>query len=137
MKKLLSMLAMAIVAMTCLTSCFYEEIDTFVEWGFAKDEYSEVTYGFETLLASAEVIIDAFDTSFYGEFSDIGSFHSTIMPSMHGRDEAVKCAKRAADRAHSMIQAGHTCPVDMVFVVRIKYNSDKYETVWVHDYRRR
>ena len=65
-------------------------MDTFVEWGFAKDTNSEIT---------------------------------------------TKNARKTADKANAMIDAGHVCPADYIFVVRIKYDSDRYETVWSHDYR--
>ncbi len=121
--------------MLCPASCTFEEMDTLVEWGFAPDTQSEISNGLETILPSAQVIFNAFDTAFYSDYTELGMYHEAIMRAQHGRADAERNARRTADKAHSMIEAGHVCPVDYIFVVRIKYDSDKYETVWSHDYR--
>lgn len=135
MKKFFIIIAFA-ASLCCLSSCYHEEIDTFVEWGFAKDTNSNITNGLETLLPSATVIFEAFDKAFYSDYTNPGlSGHEALMRAQSGKNSAIKNAKRTADKAHSSIAAGHTCPADYIFVVRIKYNSDSYETVWSHDYR--
>lgn len=135
MKRIFSIIATAVVALSCLTSCYEEKMDTFVEWGFADDEKSEISNGLETLLPSAMVIFDAFDTAFFGEYVDLGLPHEAVMKLQSGKATATKNARRTAEKALSMIESGHTCPADYLFVVRIKYDSDKYETVWSHDFR--
>lgn len=135
MKKFIALIAVAFVAI-CLTSCNKEYYSTLVEWGFAKDTNSEITNGLETEIASARVIFAAFDLAFLHDYTDLAMPHQAMMEKQQGKQTAVKNAKATAEKAHSMIEEGHTCPVDMVFVVRIKYNSDTYETVWSHDYRK-
>ena len=135
MKKIVSMFVLAVVAVVCFSSCYKEEMDTFVKWGFAESEDSEISNGLEQILPSAAVIFDAFDTAFLKEYDDLGMSHEALMRAQSGKSSAVKHAKNTAKKAHSMIEEGHTCPVDYIFVVQIKYNSNKYETVWSHDYR--
>lgn len=135
MKKYFLMIAAAVVAISCLSSCVTEKFDTLVEWGFAEDTNSNITNGLETMLSSSRVIFDAFDKAFYSDYSDLGMSHEAIMRGQQGKSTAIKNAKKTAEMAHSTIPAGHTCPADYIFVVRIKYNSDSYETVWSHDYR--
>ena len=135
MKRLFLLTAIAAVFCTCFTACVQEEFDTFVEWGFAPDTNSEIVNGLETLLPSAVVLFDAFDTAFFNDYTDLNLSHEALMRAQKGRSAAIKNAKHTAERAHAMIEAGHTCPVDYIFVVRIKYDSDQYETVWSHDYR--
>lgn len=136
MKKAFIMIAMAVVALSCLTSCVEENYDTLVEWGFAEDTNSEIVNGLETLLPSARVIFDEFDHAFYSKYDDLGLSHEAIMRAQKGKQAAAKNAKATAEQAHSAVGDGHTCPADYMFVVRIKYNSDRYETVWSHDYRK-
>ena len=127
---------MAVVAISCLSSCSKEKYDTFVEWGFAENTNSEINNGYETMITSAQVILNAFDHAFYTECSDMEMDHKTIMKLQEGKSAAIKNAKRIADKAHSMIEEGHVCALDYIFVVRIKYGTEEnYETVWSHDYR--
>ena len=136
MKKIISILAMTVIALFCLTSCYEEKMDTFVKWGFAEDEKSEISNGLEQLLPSAAVIFNAFDSAFLNEYDNLGMSHEALMRAQTGKSAAAKNAKNTAKKAHSMIESGHTCPADYIFVVQIKYDSDKYETVWSHDYRK-
>ena len=133
MKKIVLMLVLAVLS---LTSCTKEKFDTLVEWGFAKDTNSEIENGLETMLASAQVIFNAFDTAFYHDYENLGMQHEAMMKLQEGEDAAARNAKKTADKAHSMIEAGHVCPANYIFVVRIKYGGEgKYKTVWSHDYR--
>ncbi len=131
MKKLIFLLS----ALVCLSSCTFEYFDTFVEWGFAPDKKSDIVNGLETLLPSSQEIFTAFDDAFYGEYDDLGLAHEALMRTQQGHAAAEKNAVRTAKKAHSAIRQDLVCPVDYIFVVRIKYNSDSYETVWSHDYR--
>lgn len=136
MKRIALFIVMAVAVVTCLSSCQQKEkYDTFVEWGFAKDANSEIFDGYETWGAAAQVIYMAFDHAFLSRYEDIAMEHKCIMKLQAGKQEAIKNAKATADQAHASIEEGHVCAVDGFFVVRIKYNSDKYETVWSHDYR--
>lgn len=135
MKKFVLKLALALGALSCFSGCTYENIDTFVQWGFAKDANSDIYYGLEILLPSANKIINAFDTEFAAEFGRYLNDHEAIMESQHSWDDASNLARKIANRAHATLPEGFTCPVDRVFVVRIRYDSERYETVWVHDYR--
>ena len=136
MKKFFLMTAMVAVVLSCFTSCYYESYDTFVKWGFAEDTDSEIVNGLETLLPSAQVIFDAFDNAFLGDYEDLGMSHEALMRAQNGKSKAIKNAKKTAESALSMIDKDHTCPVDYIFVVRIRYDVEGgYETVWSHDFR--
>lgn len=126
---------MILSALVCLSSCTFESFDTFVEWGFAPDEQSNIVNGFETMLATSQEIFTAFDDAFYAEYDDLGLAHEAMMRAQKGHSAAEKNAIRTAKKAHSAIRQDLVSPVDYIFVVRIKYNSDSYETVWSHDYR--
>lgn len=135
MKKFILKLALAVAALSCISACTYENVDTFVQWGFADDVNSDIFYGMEILLPSANQIFNAFDTEFAAEFGKYLNDHEAIMESQHSWDDASNLAKKIADRAHATLPAGLTCTVDRVFVVRIRYASERFETVWYHDYR--
>lgn len=137
MKRIFTLIIAAMVILPCLTSCLYEEnIDCSVEWGFAEDTNSNISYGLESLLPSAQVIFDAFDKCFYSDYEKSISSHEAIMREQHSKSKALKNAKKTAEKAASMIDAGHTCPVDYIFVVRVKYGTETgYNTAWSHDYR--
>lgn len=140
MKKILLLLVTA-AAVFGLSGCslfYYEEIDTSVEWGFAEKENSEIIYGLESILPSAQTIIEAFDA----EFSKAGdSFssnrHEVIFRAQNSEKKAIKNARKVAERAAARIPADHTCPVDYIWVVNVKYGVEgSPKTAWSHDYRK-
>lgn len=136
MKKIISMIAAAVITVCGFTGCTQEKMDTFVQWGFAKDTDSEIVNGFETMLSSSQVIFNAFDQAFFSDYTDLKyDGHTALMKAQEGKSKAAKNAKKTAEKAHSMIDKDHVCPADYIFVVRIRYDSDEYETVWSHDYR--
>lgn len=137
MKKYFKLIFASLIVSLTMTGCLYEEsMDSLVEWGFAKDTDSEIVNGLETVLPSAQVIFNAFDECFFSDYDKSLSGHEAIMREQHSQSQALKNAKKTAERAASRIDANHSCPADYIFVVRVQYGVDgAYKTAWSHDYR--
>lgn len=140
MKRIFAFIALAIVAVFGLTGCnlfYYEEMDTFVEWGFAEKENSEIQLGLESLLPSAQTIYEAFDATFSKAGESMGRPHEVMFRAQNGEKAALKNARKLAEEAAAKIPADHTCPVDYIWVVNIKYGgTGAPKTAWSHDYRK-
>lgn len=140
MKRILALIVAA-AAIFSLSGCslfYYEEMDTIVEWGFAEKEDSAIVYGLESLLPSAQTIIEAFDGTFSKYGDSMGSSrHEVVFKAQTSEKKALKHAKNVAEEAAAKIPAGHTCPVDYIWVVNIRYGGDGApKTAWSHDYRK-
>lgn len=125
--------------MSGLTGCslFYEEhVDTIVDWGFAEKVDTETIYGLEALLTSSQTIFAAFDATFAKAGDSFGTAHEIILRDQNSEKKALNKAKKLAEEAAAKLPSDHTCPVDYIFVVNIKYGSEgKVKTAWSHDYR--
>jgi len=139
MKRIITSIVIAAAAVLSFTGCslFYEEsVDTIVNWGFAEKENTEVIYGLEQMLTSAQTLFDAFDDTFYKAGDRLVNEHEVCLRHQHGEKNAIKNAKKLAEEAAAKIPAGHTCSADYIFVVNIAYGSaNPSKTVWSHDYR--
>lgn len=139
MKRLFTSIVLAAVAIFGLTGCslfYYEEVDTIVEWGWAEKENTRTVFGIEALLESSQTIYDAFDATFCKVGESMGRSHEVLFPGMNGEKKAANYAKKLAQDAHAKLPAGHTCPVNYIWVVNIYYGAgNNPKTVWSHDYR--
>lgn len=138
MKKLIA-LFVTVAALLGMSGCslfYYEEADTIVKWGFAEKEDSNIIFGLESLLPSAQVLYDAFDDVFYKAGESLGTQHEVVLRAQNGEKQALKNAKKLAEKAAANVPAGHTCIVDYIFVVNIAYEgANPTTTAWSHDYR--
>ena len=129
MKRLIGFIAAIAAVLPLVTSCYEESIDTIVEWGFADDDHSAISNGLEIILPSAQTLLKAFDDSFYSEYEEFGTGHYAVMRAQSGRNKAIKNIKKAADRAVATLPSDFSCPINKLFVVRMRY-SENEETVW-------
>lgn len=135
MKKFFSILAMALMALVNFSSCIEEEsMDTMVEWGFAKDEASNIDNYNAITYENAATILTAFDETFIKEYTKVTDGHRVMMTAQSSKSSATKNAKKTAEKALASL-SGITSTHPSIFVVRIKYDSDTYETVWSHDFK--